>query len=212
MKKREEMIRDVHRRIDEYEAEHRAKSRRLTKTAFAAVPVCAAAAVGIGLWKSGALSPAADKFSGASVETTAVVTETITAEIQTAVPTETAAPAETVPVTETSTEEEPAGNFSVGDMSGAVIYNETVFLQFFPEDGAYTADAYIGNGDDLEGFYEGTGDLTRFYTAKEDAEVIVVEFTINGGKVYLKKDGISADSFRKELEKIKEMERNGAVF
>lgn len=210
MKKREEMIRDVHRRIDEYEAEHRSKGRGFTKIAFAAVPVCAAAAVGFGLWRSGAFSPAGEKFSGASVEP-AAVTEALT-EAQTAVPTEKAVVTEAPAVTEAPTEKKSSGHLNMGDMLGAVIYNETVFLQFFPEDGAYTADAYIGNGDDLEGFYEGTGDLTRFYTAKEDAEVIVVEFTIDGGKVYLKKDGISAEDFRRELKKIHEMEKNGAVF
>ena len=57
MKKYDDMIRDVHRRMEEYEAERKLKRTRLVKTALAVTPVCAAAVVGTVLWKCGAVSP-----------------------------------------------------------------------------------------------------------------------------------------------------------
>ncbi len=50
MKNSDEMIRDVHRRIGEYEAAKKRRRRNLLKAAGAAVPVCAAAAVVIGIY------------------------------------------------------------------------------------------------------------------------------------------------------------------
>ena len=70
MKKREDMIKNVHRRIDEYKAEQKKKRIRLT---FTAAPVCAAAVVGVGLWTSGAFNNSPEK----SVVETLVPEETI---------------------------------------------------------------------------------------------------------------------------------------
>jgi hypothetical protein len=56
MKTYEEMARDVLHRMDEYEADQRAKRAKITKVAASVTPVCAAAVVGVGLWKSGALN------------------------------------------------------------------------------------------------------------------------------------------------------------
>ncbi len=50
MKNSDEMIRDVHRRIGEYEAAKKHRRRNLLKMTAAAVPVCAAAAVAIGIY------------------------------------------------------------------------------------------------------------------------------------------------------------------
>ena len=58
MKNYEKMSEDVLRRINEYEAEKKLKRARITKVAAAVTPVCAAAAVGTGLWYSGAFKPA----------------------------------------------------------------------------------------------------------------------------------------------------------
>ncbi len=50
MKNSDEMIRDVHRRIGEYEAAKKHRRSNLLKMTAAAVPVCAAAAVAIGIY------------------------------------------------------------------------------------------------------------------------------------------------------------------
>ena len=71
MKKREEMLRDLHRRMDEYESERRMKRAKVTKVAASVTPVCAAAVVGVGLWKGGALTPHNDQLITSTVESTA---------------------------------------------------------------------------------------------------------------------------------------------
>ena len=71
MKQREEMLRDLHRRMDEYEADQRAKRAKITKVAASVTPVCAAAVVGVGLWKGGALTPHSDQLISSTVESTA---------------------------------------------------------------------------------------------------------------------------------------------
>lgn len=52
MKNSDEMIRDVHRRIGEYEASKKQRRRNLLKMTAAAVPVCAVAAVAIGIYSN----------------------------------------------------------------------------------------------------------------------------------------------------------------
>ena len=70
MKKREEMLRDLHRRMDEYESERRMKRAKVTKVAASVTPVCAAAVVGVGLWKGGVLTPHNDQLISSTVEST----------------------------------------------------------------------------------------------------------------------------------------------
>lgn len=71
MKKREEMLRDLHRRMDEYESERRMKRAKVTKVAASVTPVCAAAVVGVGLWKGGVLTYNHDQLISSTVESTA---------------------------------------------------------------------------------------------------------------------------------------------
>ena len=71
MKKHEEMLRDLHRRMDEYESERRMKRAKVTKVAASVTPVCAAAVVGVGLWKGGVLTPHNDQLISSTVESTA---------------------------------------------------------------------------------------------------------------------------------------------
>ena len=71
MKKREEMIMDLHRRMDEYEFERRMKRAKMTKVAASVTPVCAAAVVGVGLWKGGVLTSNHDQLINSTVESTA---------------------------------------------------------------------------------------------------------------------------------------------
>lgn len=71
MKKREEMLRDLHRRMDEYESERRMKRAKVTKVAASVTPVCATAVVGVGLWKGGVLTPHNDQLISSTVESTA---------------------------------------------------------------------------------------------------------------------------------------------
>ena len=71
MKKHEEMIMDLHRRMDEYESERRMKRAKMTKVAASVTPVCAAAVVGVGLWKGGVLTSNHDQLISSTVESTA---------------------------------------------------------------------------------------------------------------------------------------------
>ena len=53
MKSYEEMAKNVLDRIDEYEAERKIKRARMTKVAASVTPVCAAAVIGVALWRGG---------------------------------------------------------------------------------------------------------------------------------------------------------------
>jgi hypothetical protein len=81
MKKHEDTIREVHRRINEYEAEKKLRRTRNFKIAAAVTPVCAAAVVGVGLWKGGALSSDNAKMSGSNANI--IATEQNTTEVNT---------------------------------------------------------------------------------------------------------------------------------
>ena len=71
MKNYEDMAKDVLHRIDEYENERKMKRAKMTKVAASVTPVCAAAVVGVGLWKGGALTPHNDQLISNNVESTA---------------------------------------------------------------------------------------------------------------------------------------------
>lgn len=70
MKKREEMLKDLHCRMDEYESDRRMKRKKITKVAASVTPVCTAAVVGFGLWKGGVLTPHSDQLISNTVEST----------------------------------------------------------------------------------------------------------------------------------------------
>lgn len=70
MKNYEEMARDVFQRINEYETEKKAKRAKITKAAASVTPVCAAAVVGVGLWKGGVLTPDRNQLISSTVDST----------------------------------------------------------------------------------------------------------------------------------------------
>jgi hypothetical protein len=70
MSKYEDMIKNVHRRIDEYEAEKRVKRAKIIKVAVSITPVCTIAILGIGLWKGGALNFHNNDLISSSIEST----------------------------------------------------------------------------------------------------------------------------------------------
>ena len=70
MKNREEMIRDVHRRIDAYASERKIKHARMAKIAVSVTSVCTAAIVSIGLWKGGVFTPASQPLISNRTEST----------------------------------------------------------------------------------------------------------------------------------------------
>lgn len=70
MRKREEMLRDLHRRMDKYESDIRMKRAKVTKVAASVTPVCAVAIVGVGLWKGGILTPHSDQLISNTVDST----------------------------------------------------------------------------------------------------------------------------------------------
>jgi len=71
MKNYEDMAKDVLHQIDEYENERKMKHAKMTKVVASVTPVCAAAVVGVGLWKGGALIPRNDQLISSTVELTA---------------------------------------------------------------------------------------------------------------------------------------------
>jgi len=77
MKRREEMIRDVHRRIREYEAVRKKKRTRAAVAAVSVLPLCGAAVLFTVLLKGGALSPSAPTVL-IPPETPQVAGETVT--------------------------------------------------------------------------------------------------------------------------------------
>lgn len=64
MKKREDMMRDVHCRIDEYKTEKKMKKAKTKRITAVVLPVCALAIIGGALWQGGALAPAKDPAIG----------------------------------------------------------------------------------------------------------------------------------------------------
>lgn len=80
MKNYKEMSKDVLNRIDEYETERKIKRAKITKIAASVTPVCAAAVVGVGLWKGGILTTDHDQFIVSNVETTVSDAEQIISE------------------------------------------------------------------------------------------------------------------------------------
>ena len=70
MKKYEDMARDVLHRISEYEVEKEMKRAKMTKVVASLTPVCAAAVVGVGLWKGGVLTPNHNQLISSNVEST----------------------------------------------------------------------------------------------------------------------------------------------
>ena len=99
MKKYEEMAKNVLDRIDEYEAERKMKRAKMTKVAVSVTPVCAAAVVGVGLWKGGVLSSDNNKMSGSSTNLIAAEQDTTEVNTATAVITTDDAANNTEPVT-----------------------------------------------------------------------------------------------------------------
>lgn len=68
MKDYEEMAKNVFQRIDEYEAEKKRRKAVITKTVASATSVCAAAVVGVSLWKGGALTRSHDLLISNTIE------------------------------------------------------------------------------------------------------------------------------------------------
>ncbi len=171
MKKREEMIMDLHRRMDEYESERRMKRAKMTKVAASVTPVCAAAVVGVGLWKGGALTPHNDQLIASTVESTASVpasdnnTNTNT-ESQRA----TEAPAKQTEAPVQQTVPNNGGHFmwfivgSTIELNGFTYYDNDM-----ANVSAYTRDRYIGKVGDFEGIYGGADVHSSYRIAPEDS-------------------------------------------
>lgn len=77
-------------------------------------------------------------------------------------------------------------NSGTGDRLGDAVINGEYYLQTDPNGETYTADRYIGCGDDFDGFYKSCGTSAEFYTVKESADIVLVKLG-NGGQVYLKR-------------------------
>lgn len=81
MRKREEMLRDLHRRMDKYESDRRKKRAKMTKVFASVTPVCAAAVVGVGLWKLNVTDKSNNHIIGKIDDSTIIVTDNTHSEI-----------------------------------------------------------------------------------------------------------------------------------
>jgi hypothetical protein len=240
MKKREEMIRDLHRQMDEYEFNKRMKRAKTAKVAAVVTPVCAAAVVGVGLWQGGAFSSDNAKMSGSNTiiitgeqNTTAVNpaaevittegatknTESITTEIRTT-------EAATTQLEEIVTQAQP---------TEATEAQTVLEQQKITEASGYSQGTIADmiamksvNGIVYQQFFseedytcgEYIGESSTFigfpeegsiYFSNESPDVIIIKFTA-GGQVTLKKTDISPEQYQQEYEQIKEMMNNGIIF
>lgn len=214
MKKREDMINDIHRRIDEYETEKKLKRAKNTKIITSVTPVCAVAVVGLGLWKSGVLTPAhyqtisSDVNSSISAMTSTfedTTNNSTTEKVKSTVETSTLNSQKTM-TTESLTDSADDGSSNhiatvdkdesnnnssfemneASDRLGDVTIDGVYYLQIFHNGEIYTIDKYLGNESDFEGYYKNCGISAEFYTTKESQDVIIVKLG-NGGQVYLGK-------------------------
>ena len=96
MKTYEEMTENVMSRVHAYEAAQKQKRAKITKIAAASLPVCAAAAVGIGLWSGGKPEqPQTAPVSSVTEAAASPITTEIAAESGTTAIAKAKAPAET---------------------------------------------------------------------------------------------------------------------
>lgn len=80
MKKYEDMAREVLHRINEYEAEKEMKRAKVTKVVASVTPVCAAAVVGVGLWKLSVPDKPNNHIIGKIDDTSIIFTDNISTE------------------------------------------------------------------------------------------------------------------------------------
>lgn len=222
MKNYEDMAKDVFRRIEEYEAGTKRHRIRTVKAIASLAAVCAAATVGVFIWKGGVIAPSKENFATSvsditrtdtsaeynvinqtSAENTATTSEmsakqkiqttetlTKTDDKQESYTTESTSKGEdqktTAAQTETSEQSVSLSNSESDDRLGDAVINGEYYMQTFPDGVDYTADRYIGSGNDYEGFYKSYGTGAEFYTVKESTDILLVKLG-NGGQVYLKR-------------------------
>ena len=86
------------------------------------------------------------------------------------------------------------GNFENGgggDRLGTVTINGIFYMQTTTDTTIYTPDIYLGNGGDFKGYYQGDTSI-RFYTAKENDEIVIVVF-FDGSQLNLEKAAIDIE-------------------
>ena len=78
-----------------------------------------------------------------------------------------------------------------GDRLGTVTINGIFYMQTTTDTTIYTPDIYLGNGGDFKGYYQGDTSI-RFYTAKENDEIVIVVF-FDGSQLNLEKAAIDIE-------------------
>jgi hypothetical protein len=78
-----------------------------------------------------------------------------------------------------------------GDRLGTVTINGIFYMQTTTDTTIYTPDIYLGNGGDFKGYYQGDTSI-RFYTAKENDEIVIVVF-YDGSQLNLEKAAIDIE-------------------
>lgn len=78
-----------------------------------------------------------------------------------------------------------------GDRLGTVTIDGIFYMQTMTDRTIYTPDIYLGNGGDFKGAYQGDTSI-RFYTAKENDEIVIVVF-FDGSQLNLEKAAIDIE-------------------
>lgn len=214
MKSYEEMSKDVLHRIDEYQTERKMKRAKVTKVAASVMPVCAAAVVGVGLWRGGVLAPNHNQLISGTVtsstvsEIPQVVIEDIPGDIQYDPPVQ-----QTEPVTQYVPDESSGasngGEVNSGGNNGWVIFISTLELNgvtYYDNDmanvSAYTQDRFIGKVSDFRGEYKDSVNYRinpndSVYTVKETTDVLFI-VKDNGTIVIMSSPAWSLDKYESE--------------
>jgi len=92
-----------------------------------------------------------------------------------------------IPPETTQSNESTSGSRIRMDSIGNVTIDGVFYMQTLNDTNVYTPNVYLGNGGDYPGFYEGDTSV-KFYTAKENADIIIVVFYDGSQLNLLKKD------------------------
>lgn len=184
MKTCDEMIRDVHSRIAEYEVQKKRRRVRAVVTAAAVTPMIALTVIGAGLLKSGRLFRSNTMTTGSTAAEIEIVTPEAVSQSENGI-TKTSLSTDNLNDDSRTIKSNAAFSESADCLGYAVIDGE--YYQQSGE-GEYSPDRYLGKGSDFEGYYANLDISSEFYTAKESEDVVVVLLG-NGGQVDLKRIG-----------------------
>lgn len=199
MKNCDEMLKSLLERRDNYVAEKKRKRKVIMRATTSVCCVCLVALLSFGVWQTGKLdsqppvilddsiiigekdyiSPdELESEDGAPSESGIFPGDEGTVGGENAIESE----------DESASDSEAADEHDRCDVLGMVVIDGATYLQYSTDGEAYTPDIYLGYASDYDGTYKThihdvVGEL---YTAKEDANILIVKLS-NGGTVILRK-------------------------